>query len=279
MSERLRSMSDDDLGDALADARARVAADAGARARPSMAATRSERRPRVVRLPLSRPKRILLIAAATVLLLAGRRGRREDRHRSRRGRRGGHPERRGSLPTALDRSDRQSRSRSRRPAVLLGGGPRAPRAARPARRPVGGRASSRTSARSRGSRSPGSATGLPEISGTTVRSRPDGLRGRRQPGLEGDLRGHGRPASSRPSTGSTTTGPRATHVLAAAHRARESSTCAWTGNVLLWRDGPHTMRLETALPKAEAVRIADVGGNPLTPAGVAGASDEQEGSA
>lgn len=28
------------------------------------------------------------------------------------------------------------------------------------------------------------------------------------------------------------------------------------GNVLLWRDGPHTMRLETALPKAETLRIA-----------------------
>ena len=29
------------------------------------------------------------------------------------------------------------------------------------------------------------------------------------------------------------------------------------GNVLLWRDGPYTMRLETAVPKAEAIRIAE----------------------
>lgn len=29
------------------------------------------------------------------------------------------------------------------------------------------------------------------------------------------------------------------------------------GNVLLWRDGPYTLRLETALPKAEAIRIAE----------------------
>lgn len=29
------------------------------------------------------------------------------------------------------------------------------------------------------------------------------------------------------------------------------------GNVLLWRDGRYTMRLETALPKAEAIRIAE----------------------
>jgi hypothetical protein len=29
------------------------------------------------------------------------------------------------------------------------------------------------------------------------------------------------------------------------------------GNVLLWRDGPYTLRLETTLPKAEALRIAE----------------------
>ncbi|MGH2640635.1 MAG: hypothetical protein ACRDGO_02935 [Actinomycetota bacterium] len=34
------------------------------------------------------------------------------------------------------------------------------------------------------------------------------------------------------------------------------------GNVLLWRDGPHTMRLETSLPKAEVIRIAASTGTP-----------------
>lgn len=34
------------------------------------------------------------------------------------------------------------------------------------------------------------------------------------------------------------------------------------GNVLLWRDGPYTMRLETSLPKAGAVRIAASMGTP-----------------
>jgi hypothetical protein len=34
------------------------------------------------------------------------------------------------------------------------------------------------------------------------------------------------------------------------------------GNVLLWRDGPHTMRLETSLPMAEALRIAASAGTP-----------------
>jgi hypothetical protein len=34
------------------------------------------------------------------------------------------------------------------------------------------------------------------------------------------------------------------------------------GNVLLWRDGPHTMRLETSLPMTEALRIASSAGTP-----------------
>ena len=34
------------------------------------------------------------------------------------------------------------------------------------------------------------------------------------------------------------------------------------GNVLLWRVGPHTMRLETSLPKADALRIARSAGTP-----------------
>lgn len=34
------------------------------------------------------------------------------------------------------------------------------------------------------------------------------------------------------------------------------------GNVLLWRDGPYTMRLETSLPKVDALRIATSGGTP-----------------
>ena len=34
------------------------------------------------------------------------------------------------------------------------------------------------------------------------------------------------------------------------------------GNVLLWRDGPYTMRLETSLPKTDAIRIAASAGTP-----------------
>jgi hypothetical protein len=34
------------------------------------------------------------------------------------------------------------------------------------------------------------------------------------------------------------------------------------GNVLLWRDGPHTMRLETSLPMTEALRMSASAGTP-----------------
>jgi hypothetical protein len=70
MSERIRSMSDDELGGALAtlDVDWPLAPEIASQV---MARVSSGRQPRVVRLPLSRPKRILLMAAATVLLLAG----------------------------------------------------------------------------------------------------------------------------------------------------------------------------------------------------------------
>jgi hypothetical protein len=70
MSERLRSMSEHELGEALSglDLSWPPAPDL---APAVLAATRAARQPRIVHLPLSRTKRALLIAAATVLLLAG----------------------------------------------------------------------------------------------------------------------------------------------------------------------------------------------------------------
>lgn len=70
MSERLRSMGEKELGEALSalDIAWPPTPDL---ARSVMATTRAARTPRVVRLPPSRSKRIMLIAAATVLLLAG----------------------------------------------------------------------------------------------------------------------------------------------------------------------------------------------------------------
>lgn len=70
MSERISTMSDDELGVALASLDIEWAA-TPALAPEVRARVSSDRLPRVVRLPLSRSKRILLIAAATVLLLAG----------------------------------------------------------------------------------------------------------------------------------------------------------------------------------------------------------------
>ena len=70
MSDRMRSMSDEELDGALATLDVDWAATPDL-AREVMARVSSDRLPRVVRLPLSRSKRILLIAAATVLLLAG----------------------------------------------------------------------------------------------------------------------------------------------------------------------------------------------------------------
>jgi hypothetical protein len=70
MNERVRTMSDDQLGAALATLDVDWAAVPDL-APAIMARVSVDRVPRVVRLPLSRSKRILLIAAATVLLLAG----------------------------------------------------------------------------------------------------------------------------------------------------------------------------------------------------------------
>jgi len=70
MSERLRAMSERELAATLSSL------DLAWPPTPDlapvvMASVRASSQPRVIRLPLSRPKRILLIAAATLLLLAG----------------------------------------------------------------------------------------------------------------------------------------------------------------------------------------------------------------
>ena len=70
MNERFRSMSDDDLGAAVSTLD--IEWPSTPMLSPAvMARATADRHPAVVGLPLSRPKRIMLIAAATVLLLAG----------------------------------------------------------------------------------------------------------------------------------------------------------------------------------------------------------------
>ncbi len=70
MSERLRSMADEDLGAALSTLDIEWPSTPDL-APAVMARVSTQEHPRLVRLPLSRSKRIMLIAAATVLLLAG----------------------------------------------------------------------------------------------------------------------------------------------------------------------------------------------------------------
>jgi hypothetical protein len=70
MSERLRAMSERELAATLSSLNLAWPPTPDL-APVVMASTRVASRPRVVRLPLSRSKRILLIAAATLLLLAG----------------------------------------------------------------------------------------------------------------------------------------------------------------------------------------------------------------
>lgn len=69
MSDRLRAMGDDDLGAALSSLDIEWPSTPALHAAVMVRAT--SERPAIVRLPSSRPRRIMLIAAATVLLLAG----------------------------------------------------------------------------------------------------------------------------------------------------------------------------------------------------------------
>jgi hypothetical protein len=249
MSERLRSMSDEDLGRALAgldldwppepDLTERVTA--GVRAQP-----------RVVRLPMPRSRRILLIAAAIVLLLAGAAV---------------------AAKIVIDLG-----------AVVVEVGPHPssiPSASTP---PLGERITLREAEELLGENVP-----FPEALG-----RPDGIWAdhlftdagnvvrisaawRPEPGLpriegtrfgailmrfEGDTdqafkdvfedTGSFQPVSFDGIDAYWVTGR---HVL----RMLTSDGMAYVtidGNVLLWRDGPYTMRLETALPQREAISVA-----------------------
>ena len=258
MSDRIRSMSDDELGGALATLDVEWAATPEL-APGVVARVSSERQPRVVRLPLSRPKRIALIAAATVLLLAGAAvaakiiidlGAVVVEIT---------PTRPGLLPTSSIAPTGEPIT-LREAGILLGeeialpprlGGPdrvwadhvftdsgKVPRVTMAWRvRPD-----------------------LPEISGT------------RYGVILMVFAGDANQASKEifEETGVLkfetvdgvdyywTTG---THVL----QLLTSEGVVYVrveGNVLLWRDGSHTMRLETALPKAEALRIATSTGTP-----------------
>jgi hypothetical protein len=258
LSERLRSMSDDDIAVALSsldiDWPLTPALSASVMARAS-----ADRHPTLVRLPLSRPKRTILIAAATVLLLAGAAiaakividlGAVVVEIT---------PSRPGILPTPsiVPTGEEVTLEEA---AVLLG---------REVALPVGLGRPDRVWADeiftderevARVTLAWRARSGLPEISDTPF--------GAVLMVFEGDANLASKDLYEETGVLQVemvdgveyywTTG---THLL----ELLTSEGVVYVrveGNVLLWRDGPHTMRLETSLPKAEVLRIAASAGTP-----------------
>jgi hypothetical protein len=256
MSERLRSMGDDDLGTALSTLD--VEWPATPELAPAvMARVATQEHPGLVRLPLSRHKRIMLIAAAAVLLLAGAAVAAKiiidlgavvlDVT----------PNRPGLLPTPSIAPTGQPVTLEEAAALLGRDIPFLERLGRPDRvwadrvfTEVGRVARVTLAWRAR--------PDLPEISDTRY--------GAVLMIFEGDANLASK--SVYEDTGvlqfETVDGvdyywTRGTHLLELLTSEGVVSVRV-EGNVLLWRDGPFTMRLETALPRAEAIRIAGSAG-------------------
>jgi len=256
MTERFRSMNDDDLGAALSTLE--IGWPPAPDLAPAvMARAASGMGPGVVRLPLSRRKRILLIAAATVLLLTGAAVAAKiviDL--------GGvvlevTPNRPGVLPTPSI-APTGGPITLREAGVLLGRDvPISERLRRPDRvwadkvfTEVGEVARVTLGWRAR--------PDLPKISGTRF--------GAVLMIFEGDANLASKEVYEDTGVLKFETveavdyfWTRGTHLL----ELLTSEGMVYVrvdGNVLLWRDGPYTMRLETSLSKAEALRIASSGG-------------------
>jgi hypothetical protein len=257
MSERLRSMTDDELGAALTDLD--LAWPSTPDLAPSvMAATRAPA-PRVARLPLPRSRRILLIAAAIVLLLAG------------------------AAVAARIVFDIGA------VVVRVTPDPRTnptPTATAPFGEPI---------TRAEAARLLGSEVAFPTTLGAPDRIWADEIvteagdvvritaawePGPGLPAIEGsrwgavlmrfegnvdqafkdvyEATGDVEPATVGGLDAYWTTGPHVIQLLT-------SDGIVYVrveGNVLLWREGPYTMRLESALSKDEAIRIAESTGTP-----------------
>jgi hypothetical protein len=251
MSERLRSMDDDGLGAALSTL------DIEWPSTPDLAATVMARvstqgHPGLVRLPLSRPKRIMLIAAATVLLLAGAAVAAKIiidlgavvLHVT--------PNRPGLLPTPSIAPTGQPVTLEEAAALLGRDVPIPERLGRPDR-VWADRVFTEVGRVARVTLAWQARPDLPEISDTRY--------GAVLMVFEGDANLASKAVYE--DTGvlqfETIGGvdyywTRGTHLL----ELLTSDGVAFVrveGNVLLWRDGRHTMRLETLLPKAEALRI------------------------
>jgi hypothetical protein len=258
MSDRIRSMSDDELGGALATLDVEWAATPEL-APGVVARVSSERHPHVVRLPLSRPKRIALIAAATVLLLAGAAvaakiiidlGAVVVEYT---------PSRPGLLPTPSIVPTGEPIT-LREASVLLGRDVALPTQLGEPDRVWADTAFTESGKVPRVTLAWRARPGLPQIEGARY--------GAVLVVFEGDANQASKEIYE--DTGvlrfETVDGvdyywTKGTHLL----QLLTSEGVIYVrvdGNVLLWRDGPHTMRLETALPKAEVMRIVSSPGTP-----------------
>jgi hypothetical protein len=258
MSDRLRAMSDADLASALSSLELDwpPAPDLGP---VVMAATRTARRPRVVRLPLSRSKRILLIAAATVLLLAGAAvaakiivdlGAVVVEVT---------PDRPGLLPTASI-APTGERITLREARALLGPDVRFPTRLGSPDQVWADEISTDLGDVPRVTMAWDTSPTFRAIPGTQYEAVLMVFRGDANQASK-DLYEDTGVLQIETVDGIEYYWTRGTHLLELL-TADGVVYVRVEGNVLLWRDGPHTMRLETSVPKAEAIRIAASAGTP-----------------
>ena len=250
MSERLRSMSDEDLGRALSELDLAWPPEPDVAGRV-MAGVRAA--PRVVRLPMRRSRRLLLIAAAIVLLLAGAAvaakividlGAMVVEV-------GPHPSSIPS-PSVLPLGERITLAEAK--AILGDDVPFPERLGRPdgiwADRVFTNAGNvARISAAWRAT------SALPRVPGTSYGAILIRFEGDANVAFKDVYEDTGRFEPVRVDGGEA-------YWLTGRHQLRilTSQGMAYVmieGNVLLWRDGPYTVRLETALPQRAALAIAE----------------------
>ena len=258
MSERLRAMSEQELAATLSSL------DLAWPPSPDlapvvMASVRVSSRPRVVRLPLSRPKRILLIAAASLLLLAG-----------------------VALaakfvidlgavvvevtpgpltqPTPTAGAPFGEALTIQEATAVFGDDLLLPERLGPPDRLWADEVFTDTGEVVRITAAWDPGPGLPVIEGSRYGAILMRFEGETDQAFKEIYQDTG-VVSSAPFDGIDGIWTRGRHTL----RLLTSEGLVYVGvdgNVLLWRDGPYTMRLETSLPKGQAVRIAATVGTP-----------------
>jgi hypothetical protein len=258
MSERLRAMSESELAATLSSL------DLAWPSTPDlatvvMAATRVASRPRMVRLPLSRPKRILLIAAATLLLLAGVAlaarfvidlGAVVVEFTP------------GPLtqPTPTPGDPFGEALTIQEATAIFGDDLVLPERLGPPDRLWADEVFTDAGEVVRITAAWNPGPGLPVIEGSRFGAILMRFEGETDQAFKEVYEDTGT-VSSAPFDGIDGIWTRGPHTL----RLLTSEGLVYVGvdgNVLLWRDGPYTMRLETSLPKGEAVRIAASVGTP-----------------